>query len=85
MKQGNLELEKWLHLAMKERIEEIKSYFEHGDYSLAVRRMLDLSLDSGNSTIIRGAIRWSESHHHQLSGESGISLPQPFFEQFNRL
>ena len=85
MKQGNLELEKWLHLAMKERIEEIKSYFEHGDYSLAVRRMLDLSLDSGNSTIIRGAISWSKSHHHQLFGESGISLAQPFFEQFNRL
>jgi ABC-2 type transport system ATP-binding protein len=70
---------------MKERIEEIKAYFDHGDYSLAVRRMLDLSLDSGDSQIIRNAVNWSKSHHSLLNNEPRIAIPQLFFEQFDKL
>ena len=38
---------------------EIASYLKHGDYSVAVRRTLDLCLDSGNDALIEKAIGWS--------------------------
>lgn len=40
-------------------VQEIKSYLKHNDYSLAVRRTLDISLDSGDNNLIKKAIDWS--------------------------
>lgn len=41
------------------RIDEIQSFLEHRDISLAVRRMLDISLDSGDPSLLKQAIALS--------------------------
>jgi hypothetical protein len=47
---------------MQHRIAEIKGFIAHGDFSLAVRRMLDLCLDAGDESILRSAISWSRNY-----------------------
>ncbi|MES2430681.1 MAG: ABC transporter ATP-binding protein [Bacteroidota bacterium] len=42
---------------------EIYSYLKHGDHSVAVRRILDFCLDSGNDALIKDAIHWSKEYH----------------------
>jgi len=54
---------------------EIASYLKHGDNSVAVRRTLDLCLDSGNDTLISKAINWSSKFH---ASESTNVLPDDF-------
>jgi ABC-2 type transport system ATP-binding protein len=54
---------------------EIASYLKHGDYEVAVRRTLDLCLDSGNDALIEKAIGWSSSYHQS---EKENSLPDNF-------
>lgn len=46
---------------------EISSYLKHGDHSVAVRRTLDLCLDSGNDDLIEEAIEWSRHYHQRIS------------------
>ena len=46
---------------MISRISEIESFLIHKDYSLAIRRMLDLALDSGDETLLVQAIGWSRN------------------------
>src|SRR5688572_2600218 len=45
---------------------EIQSYLQHQDYSLAIRRLLDLSLDSNKPEIIRKAISISKKYHEAI-------------------
>lgn len=45
--------------------EEIRSYLAYDDYSLAIRRLLDLSLDAGDPTLMRSAIAVSRLFHQQ--------------------
>ena len=54
---------------------EIASYLKHGDNSVAVRRTLDLCLDSGNDALIEKAIDWSRKFH---ASESANTLPGDF-------
>ncbi|MDQ3109489.1 MAG: ABC transporter ATP-binding protein [Bacteroidota bacterium] len=42
---------------------EIQSFFEHGDTSLAVRRLLDLTLDTADQQLMREAIKISKAYH----------------------
>ncbi|MEO5643679.1 MAG: ABC transporter ATP-binding protein [Bacteroidia bacterium] len=49
---------------------EIQSFFEHGDTSLAVRRLLDLTLDTADQQLMREAIRISKGYH--VLPDSGI-------------
>ncbi len=64
---------------------EISSYLKHGDYSVAVRRTLDLCLDSGNDAIIEKAIRWSRQYHETENGEAGKALPADFIEEAEKI
>jgi ABC-2 type transport system ATP-binding protein len=42
---------------------EIQSFLNHGDISLAVRRLLDLSLDTSDKELIRAALKISKGFH----------------------
>lgn len=44
--------------------EQIRSFLEYGDYSLAVRRMLDQALDAGDEMLLKDAIAWSGTFTH---------------------
>ena len=57
---------------------EIAAYLKHGDYAVAVRRTLDLSLDSGDDLLIEKAINWSRKFHLSEKSESGNALPENF-------
>ena len=46
---------------MSSPLEEIKSYLEHHDYVLGMRRMLDYSLDTNEPALIREAIELSKA------------------------
>lgn len=61
---------------------EILEYLNHGDAGLAVRRLLDYCLDTGQEELIREAIRLSRSYHQAT--EIG-SLPDSFTEQARSL
>ena len=47
-------------------VEEISSYLQHHDYPLAVRRLLDISLDTGKPELIRNSIAASNSYHQSI-------------------
>lgn len=49
---------------------EIQSFFEHGDTSLAVRRLLDLTLDTADKQLMQEAIRISKAYH--VLPDSGV-------------
>jgi ABC-2 type transport system ATP-binding protein len=49
---------------------EIQSFFEHGDTSLAVRRLLDLTLDTADQELMKEAISISKAYH--VLPDSGI-------------
>src|SRR6218665_3662756 len=46
-----------------ETLTEIRSYFRHGDYPLAIRRTLDAAFDSDNKALIRKVIAWGNLGH----------------------
>ncbi len=64
---------------MLSRIDEIQSFLSHQDYSLAVRRMLDISLDCGNNQLLKDAINWSKLYNNHLAKNSKDALPDSFF------
>ena len=63
---------------MKQRIQEIQSFLEHNDHSLAVRRMLDMCLDSGDTALLQQAIDWSRYYHHSVK-DNILGLPEKFY------
>ncbi|OQP53399.1 hypothetical protein A4H97_23405 [Niastella yeongjuensis] len=66
---------------MHTRIAEIQSYLRHNDHSLAVRRILDASLDTADGALLQEAIRVSQSYRQYKQGE----LPASFFESAQQL
>jgi len=63
------------------RIAEIQSYLQHNDHSLAVRRILDASLDTADITLLKEAIQVSQSYRQYKE----TTLPPAFFESANAL
>jgi ABC-2 type transport system ATP-binding protein len=70
---------------MQERIEEIKSFLSHGDVSLAVRRMLDLALDTGDERLMQQSITWSKTYRNALTEKEQGALPPSFYNDANTL
>ena len=68
---------------MQKRIQEIRSFIEHEDYSLAVRRMLDICLDVDNNELLQQAIFWSKNYHQQLKQTSSVATT--FLQEANQL
>ena len=66
---------------MNKSAAEISSYLKHGDYSVAVRRTLDLCLDSDNDALIEKAINWSREYHQHANAESRKTLPDNFIDK----
>ena len=58
--------------------DEIASYLSHQDYSLAVRRMLDYSMDTGDENLISETMAWSKTYrlYEKQAGEK--QLPADF-------
>lgn len=57
--------------------QEIAAHLQHNDVQLAVRRMLDLSLESNDSSFMRESIAWSK----QLSASNGEDIVSANFLQ----
>ena len=66
---------------MHTRIAEIQSYLRHHDHSLAVRRILDASLDTADPALLKEAIQVSQIYRQYKQGE----LPATFFESAHSL
>jgi ABC-2 type transport system ATP-binding protein len=66
---------------MHTRIAEIQSYLRHHDHSLAVRRILDASLDTADPALLKEAIQVSQTYRQYKQGE----LPATFFESAHSL
>lgn len=66
---------------MHTRIAEIQSYLQHNDHSLAVRRILDASLDTADITLLKEAIAVSQAYRQYKE----TTLPPAFFESANNL
>jgi len=62
---------------MYNRIEEIQSYLSHHDFSLARRRLLDMSLDSGNAIILQSAIQWSQKYSAAFLQQNSANQEAP--------
>jgi ABC-2 type transport system ATP-binding protein len=50
---------------IQERVNEIRAFLSHGDVSLAIRRMLDLALDTGDAHLMQQSIDWSKRHRNE--------------------
>jgi ABC-2 type transport system ATP-binding protein len=61
---------------MHTRIAEIQSYLQHNDHSLAVRRILDASLDTADTTLLKEAIQVSQAYREYKE----TIVPPAFFE-----
>jgi len=70
---------------MHNRIDEIKSFLSHQDYSLAVRRMLDICLDSSDNQLLINAILWSRLFRKHEKENAANPLPDEFFKQADTL
>jgi ABC-2 type transport system ATP-binding protein len=66
---------------MHTRIAEIQSYLQHNDHSLAVRRILDASLDTADITLLKEAIAVSQAYRQYKE----TTLAPAFFESANNL
>ena len=62
-------------------IEEIESYLKHDDCSIAVRRTLDLTLDTGDTTLMRRAIEWSKLFRIEEAKATSEKMPASFFKE----
>src|SRR5687768_16305402 len=68
-------------IPMHKRIAEIQSYLQHNDHSLAVRRILDASLDTADLSLLKEAIQVSQVYRKYKEA----ALPPAFFESANSL
>jgi len=64
-------------------VSEISSYLQHQDYSLAVRRLLDVCLDINKPELIRKAIELSRIYNRTVKDKQAIS--QEFLNAANEL
>ncbi len=60
---------------------EISGYLKHGDYAVAVRRTLDLCLDSGVDVLIAKAINWSKTYHEHEKSNAEKNIAAEFIEE----
>jgi ABC-2 type transport system ATP-binding protein len=67
-----------------DRIPEIESFLRHGDRSLALRRMLDLSFDAGDDALLAQAVAWSRRYRKAI-GEEGAEVPSSFYNEAEAL
>ncbi len=59
------------------QVAEIQTYLQHQDYSLAVRRLLDISLDTDKPEIIRHAIQISRRYNQAIKrGEKETAIQE---------
>jgi len=70
---------------ISDRLSEISSYLHHQDYSLAVRRLLDISLDIHKSGLIQKAIALSEDYHQDVKGKDSADSINAFLAKANEL
>lgn len=61
-------------------IEEIETYLQHDDYSLAVRRTLDMTLDTGDTTLMRKAIGLSKMYREEVANGIQMKMTSTFFD-----
>ncbi|HEY5772653.1 MAG TPA: ABC transporter ATP-binding protein [Chitinophagaceae bacterium] len=54
-------------------VSEISSYFQHEDYSLAIRRLLDVCLDINKPALIQKAIDLSKIYHRTVKDKQETS------------
>ncbi len=66
-------------------INEIEGYLKHGDYDVAVRRTLDMALDTGDDALIKNALSWSKAYHIYANDKVDKAIPTNFLEQANQL
>lgn len=66
-------------------IQEISSYLKHQDYSLVVRRMLDLSLEVQNPDLMREVIQWSRDYQQAEKEKQGSGVTALFLQEADRL
>ncbi len=67
---------------MHTRIAEIQSYLQHNDHSLAVRRILDASLDTADLSLLKEAIQVSQTYRQH---KEDTTLPAAFFDSAHAL
>lgn len=61
--------------------DDILSYLKHDDIQLAVRRTLDLTLDTGDARLIRRTIEWSRSFRTAEAKQLQAAMPASFFDE----
>jgi ABC-2 type transport system ATP-binding protein len=61
----------------------IRSFLNYGDHSLAVRRMLDQALDTGDQYLVQDTIQWSRGF--TKNQPSGAAPPASFFTEADTL
>lgn len=66
-----------------ETLTEIRSYFRHGDYPLAIRRTLDAAFDTDDRLLIREAIDWGNRGQNAL--EAGKTPDEIFVADGEKL
>ena len=66
-------------------IEEIESYLKHDDCSLAVRRTLDMTLDTGDTALIHRTIEWSKSYRKANENNIGGKMSNIFYEEAHHI
>ena len=64
---------------------EISSYLKHQDYSLVVRRMLDLSLDVQDPALMKQVIQWSHDYHQAEKQQQGSGATALFLQEADQL
>ena len=64
---------------------EISAYLLHKDHSLAVRRMLDLALDTRKEHYIKLAIDWSRKYRSLMNINPANELPENFYKEGQEL
>ena len=70
---------------ISDRLSEISSYLHHQDYSLAVRRLLDISLDIHKPELILKAIALSEYYNEAVKGKDSAGSNNAFLAKANEL
>ena len=66
-------------------VADIESYLKHDDVSLAVRRTLDMTLDTGDATLMRRTIEWSRHYRSEEATGLTVKMPASFFEEGNNI
>jgi ABC-2 type transport system ATP-binding protein len=58
---------------------EIAAHLQHNDTSLAVRRMLDLTLEIGDQELMKEAIQWSKTYHAEIKRQADKQPTEAFY------